>query len=78
MWLTIIGCGIYNFYFAFHNHVRALDVSDVAKFEESRNYYIVGMYFYRKPWARAPIFLAGLLFGISYVHKTGIFSKTFK
>jgi hypothetical protein len=36
------------------------------------------MFFYRKPWARAPIFIAGLLLGTSYMQKSGVFAKDFK
>ncbi|KRX00968.1 hypothetical protein PPERSA_09574 [Pseudocohnilembus persalinus] len=60
------------------NKIKALDISDLAKFEqftESTTYYQVGMNFYRKPWARAPLFISGLLFGMSYKNKSYLFSE---
>ncbi|KRX06233.1 hypothetical protein PPERSA_06115 [Pseudocohnilembus persalinus] len=76
--LMLFGSLLYNLIFSFDNNIRALDISDLAKFEqftESSTYYIVGMYFYRKPWSRAPLFVSGLLFGISYQNKSYLFSQ---
>lgn len=58
-----------NAYFIFKNKILALDIADIAKFEqftEASNYYKVGMNFYRKPWNRMAIYLLGLLLGIQY------------